>query len=124
MQHGERQKASRTTAQVLLHLHAYTRQPPLELFRQALLAAAPTVRCMSQRRGGKAVVKPIPLSEKQRMRKAIGWIWEVVNVRSKVATTGQTIAERTAREMIKILNGDSSVLKKKEQLHLTALANR
>jgi len=124
MQDGERQKAEKTTSQVLLHLHAYTRQPPLELFRQALFNAAPAVRCMNQRRGPKAIVKPIPLSEKQRMRRAIAWIWDVVNVRSKSATTGRTLAERTAREMIKILNGDSGVLKKKEQVHNMALANR
>ncbi|TCD60519.1 hypothetical protein EIP91_009946 [Steccherinum ochraceum] len=124
MQDGQRHKASRTTSQVLLHLHAYTRQPPLELFRQALYKAAPAVRNMKQRRGGKALIKPIPLSEKQRMRTAIDWLWDVVNVRSSSATTGRTIAERTAREMIKILNGDSSVLKQKESVHKLALANR
>ncbi|KAH8102229.1 ribosomal protein S7 domain-containing protein [Cristinia sonorae] len=124
MLHGEREKASKTTSRVLLYLHAYTRQPPLEIFRQALHMAAPAVRCMNQRRGAKAIVKPVPLSEKQRMRKAIEWIWEVVNVRSKSATIGKTLAERTAREMIKILNGDSSVLKKKEEIHKVAMANR
>ena len=79
---------------------------------------------MRQKRGAKVLVKPIPLSEKQRMRKAIEWIWEVVNVRSKYATTGKTLAERTAREMIKILNGDSAVLRKKKEVHDMALANR
>ena len=124
MQDGEREKASKTTSRILLHLHGYTRQPPLELFRQALYEAGPAVRCMRQRRGGKVLIKPIPLSEKQRMRQGIKWLWEVVNVRSKSATTGRTLAERTAREMIKILNGDSSVLRKKQEIHTLAMANR
>lgn len=119
-QHGHRQSAARVTARTLLHLHAFTRAPPLPILREAIFKAAPAVRCMNFRIGAKAVVKPVALGEKQRIRTAVTWILKSIEKPKGV----QTLEERLARELIGIIQGTSSVLQKKEEVHKLAMANR
>ena len=119
--HGKRKRANRTVSSMLLHLHTFTRQPPLELFRTAVLAAAPAVRCMHHTYGPKTIVRPVALSEKQRTHYAIEWILDASDNRS-----GQTLAERIAREVVYIISGEESntVLLKKKQTNEFAMVNR
>ncbi|KAI0075955.1 ribosomal protein S7 [Panus rudis PR-1116 ss-1] len=120
MKHGERQKAAKRASRILLHLHAFTRAPPLPILREAVRTVAPAVRIVQWRQGAKAVVKPVALSEKRRVRYAIHWILEA----SKRGQRGQTVEERVAREIIAALNGEGAAFKKKEEVHKTAMQNR
>jgi len=104
---------------MLLWVHSLTRAPPLEIFREAVLLAAPAVRTMSHTRGGKIVSRPIALSEKQRTRFALKWILKASDSRP-----GQTLEERLAREVIATVQGTSSVLVEKERVHTFAMVNR
>jgi small subunit ribosomal protein S7 len=119
MNNGHRARASRQASRVLLHLHAFTRAPALPILREALHAAAPAVRTISTRRGAKQIFRPVALGEKQRMWYALTWIMD-----ASVNRNGQTVEERVARELIAILQGESSVLKKKEEVHKFAMVNR
>jgi small subunit ribosomal protein S7 len=119
MNNGHRARASRQASRVLLHLHAFTRAPALPILREALHAAAPAVRTISTRRGAKQIFRPVALGEKQRMWYALTWIMD-----ASVNRNGQTVEERIARELIAILQGESSVLKKKEEVHKFAMVNR
>ncbi|KAL4254351.1 universal ribosomal protein uS7 family protein [Abortiporus biennis] len=116
---GHRQKAQRMTSRVLLYLHTFTRAPPLPLFRQAVLDAAPATKCASVRSGPKIIITPKALPEKTRIHLAIGAIMKQATKRG-----GQQIEEKIAREMLDILKGDSEVLKIKDRLHKEAFANR
>jgi len=116
---GNRQKAARITSRTLLHLHAFTRAPPLPILRQAIHAAAPAVKCSTTRLGPKTLIRPNALGEKQRVHIAIDWILKASSTKS-----GQTLEERLAREMIAVIKGDSEALKKKELMHKEAFANR
>lgn len=117
--HGHRARGSRQASRVLLHLHAFTRAPPLPIFREALMAAAPAVRTISTKRGSKQVFCPVPISEKRRIWYAVNWVLEASKARN-----GQTVEERIARELIAVLQGESSVLRKKEEVHKFAMVNR
>lgn len=121
MQHGERQKAQKQVSRILLHLHAFTRAPPLPLFRKAIETAAPAVRVVSNKVGAKVMIRPVALHEKRRVMYAVTWILEACK---KGKGRGQTMEERIAREMINILNGEGATLTKKEEVHKAAVANR
>ncbi|KAI0043497.1 ribosomal protein S7 [Auriscalpium vulgare] len=118
--HGKRKQAARIVSRTLLWLHTLTRAPPLPIVREAIFAASPAVRSLNHRHGAKTVARPIALGEKQRTRYAVDWILKTV----KEKKNGQTLEERLARELIAVLNGDSGVLKKKEEAHRFAMVNR
>ncbi|KAF5343565.1 hypothetical protein D9758_012955 [Tetrapyrgos nigripes] len=127
MQSGHRARANRIVARTLLNIHAYTRAPPLPILRQAIFKAAPAVRCLNHRIATKQVLKPIPLSEKQSIGRAITWILEEVEGypgSKQVRQGGSQLEERLAREIIKIIKGESAVLATKEKVHREAMLNR
>lgn len=119
MKHGRRSKAARITSRTLLHIHSFTRNEPLPLLREAILAASPAVKCLSHRHGAKNVHKPVALGEKQRTRFAVRWILEASD-----SKPGKTLEERLAREVIAVLEGNSKALAKKMELHRFAMVNR
>ncbi|RDB19391.1 37S ribosomal protein S7, mitochondrial [Hypsizygus marmoreus] len=119
VRHGHRAKAARITSETLLHLHAFTRAPPLPILQQAILAASPAVRTLMHRQGGKTVAKPVALGEKQRTKFAVHAI-----LKASENKPGRTVQERLARELIAILQGNSEALKKKIEVHRFAMVNR
>ena len=121
MKHGKRQQSNNIVSRTLLHIHAFTRAPPLPIFREAILAAAPALRIMSHRQSTKTIHKPIAISERKRTWYAVEWLLQAAE-----AQPGQRLEERLARAMIDILrDGSNSVaLKKKRELHNLAMVNR
>ncbi|KAF5349736.1 hypothetical protein D9756_008890 [Leucocoprinus leucothites] len=119
MHGGKRARAEKCTSEILLHLNALTKAPPMPILREAVLLAAPAVKVLRHKSSSKVVVKPFALSERQRAKKAIVWILEESNKR-----VGYTRGERIARECIAILQGTSQVLKNKEDEHKLAMVNR
>jgi len=117
--HGNRAKASRITARMLLRIYAFTRAPPLPIVRQAVAAASPAVKCLNHRHGAKNVHKPVALGEKQRTRLALQWI-----IQASDGKAGQTLDERLAREIIAVMQGNSKALKAKDDAHRFAMVNR
>jgi small subunit ribosomal protein S7 len=122
MQHGEFARAQKIVSKMLLHIFAATRSPPMPIVEQAVLAASPAVRCRKQKqRGGKSAMKPMALSERQRISLGLRWILEAADARK---VPGKKLEERLAREMIAVLKGSSGVLEKKKRMHEEAMANR
>ncbi|KAI0336629.1 ribosomal protein S7 [Cubamyces sp. BRFM 1775] len=119
MKHGKRQEATRLTTKMLLHLHAFTKAPPLPIFREAVAKASPFLRCRQFKRASKQYVFPTPLNDRQRARQAIDWMLEAAKKKG-----GKHGAERIAREVIAIIKGDSEVLKKKVDVHRLAVLHR
>ncbi|ESK92855.1 ribosomal protein s7 [Moniliophthora roreri MCA 2997] len=120
MQNGNRARASRTVSRTLLHIHAWTRQPPLPILRQAIFALAPAARVASQTHGAKVIQLPMPLSEKQGIFYAVKWLLEEVKGRNG----GPKLEERLAREIILLIKGESKALEKKTAFHKLAMGNR
>jgi small subunit ribosomal protein S7 len=120
MNHGHRAKASRIVSRTLLNIHAYTRAPPLPILRQAIFACAPAVRLLKHRHSTKTIYKPVAVSEKQGIFFAVTWLLEEIKGRQG----GPMVEERLAREIIKVIKGESGALKKKEDVHKMAMVNR
>jgi len=80
---------------------------------------APAVRVTSNRRGAKSTIIPAALSERQRTRGGILAILTACDGRNE-----RGFHIRLAREIVDILDGKSAALKRKEEIHRTAMVNR
>ena len=91
----------------------------IELFKKALDNVAPMLEVKSKRIGGATYQVPIEISEGRRMALAMRWIISYSKSRK-----GQTMADRLAAELIAAANNDVSSVKKKEDTHRMAEANK
>ena len=91
----------------------------IELFKKALDNVAPMLEVKSKRIGGATYQVPIEISEGRRMALAMRWIISYSKSRK-----GQTMAYRLAAELLAASNNDGSAVKKKEDTHKMAEANK
>ena len=91
----------------------------IELFKKALDNVAPMLEVKSKRIGGATYQVPIEISEGRRMALAMRWIISYSKSRK-----GQTMADRLASELLAAANNDGAAVKKKEDTHRMAEANK
>ena len=91
----------------------------IALFKKALDNVAPMLEVKSKRIGGATYQVPIEISEGRRMALAMRWIISYSKSRK-----GQTMADRLAAELLAAANNDGSAVKKKEDTHRMAEANK
>ena len=91
----------------------------IELFKKALENVAPDLEVKSKRIGGATYQVPIEISEARRMALAMRWI-----IGYSKSRKGQTMADRLAAELLAAANNDGSAVKKKEDTHRMAEANK
>ena len=91
----------------------------IELFKKALENVAPVLEVKSKRIGGATYQVPLEISESRRM--ALGMRWIIMYAKSR---KGQTMADRLSAELLAAANNDGSAVKKKEDTHKMAEANK
>jgi len=91
----------------------------IELFKKALENVAPILEVKSKRIGGATYQVPIEISNNRRM--ALGMRWIISFSKSR---KGQTMADRLAAELFAAANNDGAAVKKKEDTHRMAEANK
>ena len=91
----------------------------IELFKKALENVAPVLEVKSKRIGGATYQVPIEISEARRMALAMRWI-----IGYSKSRKGQTMADRLAAELLAAASNDGSAVKKKEDTHRMAEANK
>ena len=91
----------------------------IELFKKAIDNVAPMLEVKSKRIGGATYQVPIEISEGRRMALAMRWIISYSKSRK-----GQTMADKLAAELLAAANNDGSAVKKKEDTHKMAEANK
>ena len=91
----------------------------IELFKKALENVAPVLEVKSKRIGGATYQVPIEISESRQM--ALGMRWIITYAKSR---KGQTMADRLSAELLAAANNDGSAVKKKEDTHKMAEANK
>ncbi|KIM32837.1 hypothetical protein M408DRAFT_20180 [Serendipita vermifera MAFF 305830] len=119
MHHGERHKAARVVANMLAQIHRLTDAPPLPILRHAIFLASPSVRIKSHKKSAKSLMVPMPLNDRQRTFFAVKWLLAASKSRND-----RKLEDRLAKEIIRIIEGESDVLKKKMEVHKLAVANR
>jgi small subunit ribosomal protein S7 len=92
---------------------------PLDLFEQALKNVGPIVEVKSKRIGGANYQVPVEVSRDRRNTLAMRWI-----IGAAKAGKGRPMAEKLATELINAYNGEGTAIKKKEDTHRMAEANK
>jgi small subunit ribosomal protein S7 len=96
-----------------------TKKEPLEIFRQALSNVAPLIEVRSRRVGGATYQVPSEVREDRRIALAIRWIKNYSTSRRD-----KSMALRLASELMSAAKGEGSSVKKREDTHRMAEANK
>ena len=96
-----------------------TGQPGLNVFRQALANAKPVLEVRSRRVGG--ATYQVPMEVSPRRRDSLGRRWLVQYARGR---SGKSMADRLAAELLDASRGDGGAVRKKEEVHRMAEANK
>jgi small subunit ribosomal protein S7 len=92
---------------------------PLEVFRQALENVSPAIEVRSRRVGGATYQVPVEVRAERRQALAIRWLIQAARSRND-----RTMVERLSAELIDAANNRGSAVKKREDTHRMAEANR
>jgi len=96
-----------------------TKKEPVEIFEKALENASPLLEVKPQRVGGATYQVPREVRRERKLTLSIRWI--IGAARSK---KGKPTREKLAEELINAANNTGVAIKKKEDMHRTAEANR
>jgi len=96
-----------------------TGQPGLNVFRQALANAKPVLEVRSRRVGGATYQVPMEVDPKRRDSLARRWLVHFARGRA-----GKTMGDRLAAELLEAARGDGGAVRRKEEVHRMAEANK
>jgi len=96
-----------------------THGEPLGVFRQALENVAPAIEVRSRRVGGATYQVPVEVRQERRQALAIRWIITAARGRND-----KTMVDRLSAELMDAANNRGNAVKKREDTHRMAEANR
>jgi len=94
-------------------------QDPLKLFHDALENVKPSVEVRSRRVGGATYQVPVEVRPDRRQALAIRWLIDTARARSE-----NTMKDRLSNELLDAANNRGTAVKKREDTHRMAEANR
>lgn len=120
MQDGKKSTARRIVYNALEKFAQRVKsENPLEVFEQALENAKPALEVKSRRIGGATYQVPIEIPANRRISMAMRWI--IIHSRAKA---GRSMEEGLASELADCFNNQGTTIKKKDDTHRMAEANR
>ena len=119
MSEGKKSVAEQIVYGALDGVQAKAKADPLALFRQALENVAPSVEVRSRRVGGATYQVPVEVRTERRQALAIRWIINAARDRND-----KTMVDRLANELLDASNNRGAAVKKREDTHRMAEANR
>jgi small subunit ribosomal protein S7 len=114
----------KSTAQRIMYdsfdiIEKRSKQDPLEVFDRAMVRVTPQVEVKPRRVGGATYQVPMEVPVHRQTSLAIRWILAAARSRG-----GRTMAEKLAAELMDAASGQGSAVKKKDDTHRMAEANR
>ncbi|MBO6720133.1 MAG: 30S ribosomal protein S7 [Rhizobiaceae bacterium] len=119
MYHGKKSIAEQIVYGALDQVQEKTRQEPVALFHQALDNVAPHLEVRSRRVGGATYQVPVDVRPERRQALAIRWLISAARSRNET-----TMIDRLSGELMDAANNRGSAVKKREDTHKMAEANR
>jgi small subunit ribosomal protein S7 len=119
MHDGKKSVATRVMYNCLDMVGDRAKREPIEVFDQALKNVAPQIEVKPRRVGGATYQVPVEVEPDRRMSLAMRWILAAARTRA-----GKSMAEKLAGELLDAANNTGSAIKKKEETHKMAEANR
>jgi small subunit ribosomal protein S7 len=100
-------------------IRSRSRQDPLEVFHTALDRVMPQIEVRSRRVGGATYQVPVEVRTERRQALAIRWLITAARARNE-----KTMVERLSGELLDAFNNRGTAVKKREDTHRMAEANR
>ena len=119
MKWGKKSVAQRLVYRALDVVQDEARRPALEVFTQALRNATPQVEVRPRRVGGATYQVPTELRPTRSEALAIRWI-----IRGARARKGMPMERKLAIELMEASRGEGTAVRRREELHRMAEANR
>lgn len=120
MMHG----GKKSTAQGVLYnalaiIEERAKRDPVEVFEQAIRNVTPAVEVKPRRVGGSTYQVPVEVTPDHGLSLAMRWLLENARKRG-----GRSMAEKLAAELLDAANGQGASIKKRDDTHRMAEANR
>ncbi len=119
MWEGKRSIAERICYDAMEIIREKTRREPVEVFDQAMKNIMPVLEVKARRVGGANYQVPIEVRSDRRLTLGIRWLVNYARARS-----GKSMEEKLAAEIMDASNGMGSTVKKREDTHKMAEANK
>jgi len=119
MQDGKKSVATRIVYNAMEKAGEQLKKTPLEALEGAVNAAGPNMELRSKRVGGANYQVPIEVRPTRRIALAFRWI-----INAARGAKGSAMEQRLSQELINANNGEGIAIKKKEDTHRMAEANR
>ncbi len=119
MYDGKKSAAERIVYGALGRVEDKLKKEPIEVFHEALENIKPAVEVRSRRVGGATYQVPVEVRPERREALAIRWL-----IKASRARNENTMEERLAGELLDAANSRGSAVKKREDTHKMADANK
>jgi len=119
MLQGKKATCTRIMYDAMEAVQTKANTPALDIFNKALENAKPMVEVKSRRVGGATYQVPIEIRESRREALAMRWLITASRSRS-----GKSMADKLADELLDAFNNTGTAIKKKEDMHKMAEANK
>jgi small subunit ribosomal protein S7 len=119
MYDGKKSVAETIVYGALEQVRAKTKQEPVVVFKQALDNVAPHLEVRSRRVGGATYQVPVDVRPERRQALAIRWLITAARNRNET-----TMVDRLSGELMDAANNRGTAVKKREDTHKMAEANR
>ena len=119
MEQGKKSVAERIVYGALDKMETRAKSNPVQLFHQALENVMPAVEVRSRRVGGATYQVPVEVRPERRQALAIRWIITAARARNE-----NTMVDRLSGELLDASSNRGNAVKKREDTHKMAEANR
>ena len=119
MERGKKGIAEKIFYGAMDQIKQRTKTDGLIIFEKAVENASPSVEVKSRRIGGATYQVPIEVPKGRRFYLASQWI-----INAAIGRSGKPMAEKLASELISAANGEGGAIKKKDDTHRMAEANK
>jgi len=119
MSKGKKSTAARVMYGALDIVQARMKRPPLEVMEEAVRNVSPVLEVRPRRVGGSTYQIPVEVPPHRQVSLAMRWLLDAARKRS-----GRTMAEKLAGELMDAARGTGAAVKRKENTHKMAEANR
>ncbi len=119
MMDGKKSVAEKVFYDCFERIQKETKQEPLAIFDKAISNVSPLLEVISKRVGGANYQVPREVRPERKFFLACNWIINVAN-----AKKGKSMAQKLTEEIIAASKNEGSAIKKKQDMHRMAEANR
>lgn len=116
---GKKSVAQKIVADMFMKIKEETKEDPLAVFQEAFDRLGPSMEVRSRRVGGANYQVPIEVRPERRLALAMRWVLDAVRSRK-----GAPVSALLAEELIAARGGEGEAMKKKENMHRMAEANK